>query len=991
MQTAQIETEGEQSRQGLSVLLQHLRLTSETLSDLAKHEDSVGVAWLCASLFNKNKTLGKVSVDPPDSIDLSGSDVGTSPAKVFLFLESLPSSVKEIILDSVAVRGRALPRFLRFLERLQSVRKQARGKGGKVTQMRLQSFVFGENSMGPPEAPRIFPLLLPCLESLSLKGNLLGLAGFRGLAEALRVGHASSLRTLDLERTGLNKEGLEIICKAITQTPLLHLETLNLSQNDLSNSGMSVLCPVLSVASLPHLRVLVLRNCGFGGAEMHSVAHVLEAGRLPKLETLDLEGNEWSGISASNNAIRSFGRALRKNNVPHLRNLNLMSEGGIASGSMLFGNSVLLGEDLVAILGIVRLDISGERDMRPLEHVQIGLRNVHPRHLRALAVGWYPSVRTLGLGLAEVPAFLRALAESPLSVEKPVLEALDVCLHLKEPEANAGREGLELLGESIEKGRLGFIRKIKIRGGNAIPALTEARGCFFQALRNQKLPRLSVLSLVDFGLVRSEVKCLVGALKKGNLPRLRVLDLRGHWNANGWGVGGIEVEEMSNLMNAVVESEESPHDLEELNLSRTNAGRGAGALGWALRSGNLRRLSVVNLSRSCLSGAGVRGLAEAVREGALLAVSCLNLKENADGGGMWRADVGSAAWTDLFRSMSDSSVGLPNLRELDLSDTSAGESVPFLGAALLAGKLGKLVEIGLRKSGLTNLAVGSLANAVRFGCLVGVSSLQLSDNEQVEGESWEYFFEAIAENEDGLPSLKRLDLIDTEAKKAGGPLATVLGSGKLPSLEGLRPNLFQDGTVPFELDDGGVQRLSDAVRAGRFPPGLCRLGFRLVRGAQGIDVDRLISAISESEKGLPWCVGHLNLRGGRLGEDSLVKLARSGGGSSGGRLSNLKDLALCDCEIDDQRLKRLAEVFCAHGCPQLRLLNLFLNKISPEGLTAFVDTLSPEALPCLIDLSLGGQQGFEGREEGKRFARHVESVRERVRSEGKLKSLRIFR
>uniref|UniRef100_A0A0G4HAV4 Uncharacterized protein n=1 Tax=Chromera velia CCMP2878 TaxID=1169474 RepID=A0A0G4HAV4_9ALVE len=569
--------------------------------------------------------------------------------------------------------------------------------------------------------------------------------------------------------------------------------------------------------------------------------------------------------------------------------------------AVLFGKSVSLGEDLVAILGIARSDISGERDMRPLENVQIGLRKVHPSHLRALAVGSYPSVRTLGLGLAEVPAFLRALAESRCSVDKPVLEALDVCLHLKQREAAAGRQGLELLGESIEKGRLGFIRKIKIRGEGAMPALAEARERFFQALSNKQLPRLSVLSLVDLRLVRLEVNFLVEALRKGNLPRLRVLDLPGNESQYERAVGG---SEMRNLMRAVVESEGSLHDLEELNLSGTNAGMGAGGLGRALRSGNLRRLSVVNLSRSRLSTTAVRSLAEAVRDGALVALSSLNLKEN------------------------------------------------FYRSCMLKG-----------------YAIG----------------------EYVEPAGWT----ELLQNEDGLPSLKRLDLVGTNAQEAGpaGRLATVLGTGKLLSLECLRPNFFQDPTEPFELDDGGVQRLSDAVRAGRFPPGLCLLGFRLVRGVQGIDVDRLISAIAESEKGLPLCIASLNLLGGRLREDSLMKLARSGRGSSGSRLSNLKDLALCDCEIDDHRLKRLAEVFCAHGCPRLTLLNLFLNKISPEGLKAFVDALSPEALPCLIDLSVGGQQGFEGRdsEEEKRFARHIESLKERVRSEGKLKSLRIFR
>uniref|UniRef100_A0A0G4HGB4 Uncharacterized protein n=1 Tax=Chromera velia CCMP2878 TaxID=1169474 RepID=A0A0G4HGB4_9ALVE len=119
-----LQTQGHQSKakkehievDGLFVLLKRFGMESQALSSLAKQRDSFGVAWLSLVLFRRSERSGKVSVNPPSGcFDLSGT-CGVSPKKLSLLLDYLPSSVDEMTMDSVIVKGRAEPFFLRFLE-----------------------------------------------------------------------------------------------------------------------------------------------------------------------------------------------------------------------------------------------------------------------------------------------------------------------------------------------------------------------------------------------------------------------------------------------------------------------------------------------------------------------------------------------------------------------------------------------------------------------------------------------------------------------------------------------------------------------------------------------------------------------------------------------------------------------------------------------------------------------------------------------------------
>uniref|UniRef100_A0A0G4GTL6 Uncharacterized protein n=1 Tax=Chromera velia CCMP2878 TaxID=1169474 RepID=A0A0G4GTL6_9ALVE len=256
----------------LSLFLSRMRMTSETLSCLARQRESFGLAWFGVFLLNQNKALGKNLVAPPRSIDLSGIR-GLSSKKIFLFLNSLPPSVEEMKLDSVAVKGPALRLFLSFLRRVQAAREEevedaddsdegslqlsdssssssgTEGKGGLSWQApRLKSFTFAGNP------------LVPCVSGpcpfFRLPHNEI-----RALVNVVRYGKALSLYVLDLERTGLKSSarwGVQELCDAV-KGKSLKVETLNLLGNNIGGvEEMERLSAVLCQDSLPCVRELLL-------------------------------------------------------------------------------------------------------------------------------------------------------------------------------------------------------------------------------------------------------------------------------------------------------------------------------------------------------------------------------------------------------------------------------------------------------------------------------------------------------------------------------------------------------------------------------------------------------------------------------------------------------------------------------------------------------------------------------------------------------------
>jgi len=88
----------------------------------------------------------------------------------------------------------------------------------------------------------------------------------------------------------------------------------------------------------------------------------------------------------------------------------------------------------------------------------------------------------------------------------------------------------------------------------------------------------------------------------------------------------------------------------------------------------------------------------------------------------------------------------------------------------------------------------------------------------------------------------------------------------------------------------------------------------------------------------------------------------------------LKRLDLSLCGLDDARLRRLGEVFSAHECREMVRIDLDYNRISIEGLSAFLEALSPQSLPKLRSLSLKSQNTVEGEELGVREQRETQFI-----------------
>uniref|UniRef100_A0A0G4FAD9 Uncharacterized protein n=1 Tax=Chromera velia CCMP2878 TaxID=1169474 RepID=A0A0G4FAD9_9ALVE len=695
----EINDKSEQIRDdALFVLLKRMGVESQALSDLAKDRDSFGLAWLSLVLFQRSKQVGKLSVDPPSGcVDFSDTH-GLSARKISLVLNLLPSSIEGLKLDGVIVKGGALPLFVRFLERVTAAR-EGRGEAPRLKTCTfsdthglsarkislvlnlLPSSIEGLKLDGVIVKGGALPLFVrflervtaaregrgeaPRLKTCTFSGNPLGTDGFRALAEGIRGGKTSFLRVLDLQGTGLEKESLEILCEAIKEKGL-GVETLNLSENSLKDSlgDVQILCQVLCIASLPRLRELLLRNCELGPGPIMQLASVLEKGELPKLETLDLEGNPieklcW-GAPRVVSGLEFLGKALRKESLPSLKNLNLMSD-------------LQNREEVEAFLAVLN-----SPEIPPLENVQLQLSVLSDEVLGALGRGEFPSVQTLGLAVEpeQMNMFLTVLLEEG-GERRGKLKALDLGMEAGHEDDGPELEGLRLLGEGIERGCLGFLRKLRFQGRDLVDVPTEGKDVFLAALSHVPVPGLSELSLIEISLDDADIAVIAEAVKRGHLSGLRVLDFT-------WGCG-IGREGMEALMGSVVGREEGLPFLERLDLSLTSAGEGAEPLWSALLAGKLSRLSDIDLSESGLTDQGVRGLAEAVRGGGLVGIGHLCLHSNSEAGG--------EAWRVLMDAIIQSQRGLPKLKDLNLSQTTAEQEGRFVVLALTSGKLPSLEKL----------------------------------------------------------------------------------------------------------------------------------------------------------------------------------------------------------------------------------------------------------------------------------------------------------
>uniref|UniRef100_A0A0G4HLR4 Uncharacterized protein n=1 Tax=Chromera velia CCMP2878 TaxID=1169474 RepID=A0A0G4HLR4_9ALVE len=539
------------------------------VSDSASRRTSFGIAWLVLHLVKKAKARVHL-----EAFSIPEIEEGVSHSKIFLLLESLPASVEDFTLGAHAVSGPALPRLCRFLTRSSSEGTQ--GGERNFDCPRLKALTFSAGSLHTKEACAVFPILSQSLETLNLKGNKLGTEAVSALAEAVRTGRLSGLRTLSLEETALGRDGMKVLCASFRDRAAkpLRIETLCLSHNRLWDSGFSALCLALRDGAFPFLRALRVDSCEVKQMGVIMLSELLSDGHLHSLETLDLQNND-----VGTNGGVALGGSLLASSVPQLRCLSLR-------GSAVSGKGVDVLVDALK---------SGNRP--PLESVDLSLQDVGENAARSLGEGGIAFLRTLSVELCGSAAvvFLNAVSNSEVP---PAWEALELCLVGEGVESDS--KALRAFASALRVGRLGGLSGVSLNdfdkaslGSGTGEALSEAFSCPCVCL-----PLLSSFSVQGGDILEGGngafVADAVGCRTFEALEALVLIET---------GLGG---EGMKGIFQNVLERGVKLPRLETLRVSHSpNAGQGVGVLAAAIAAGGLPRLKELDLSSCGLDNDGL--------------------------------------------------------------------------------------------------------------------------------------------------------------------------------------------------------------------------------------------------------------------------------------------------------------------------------------------------------------------------------------------------
>uniref|UniRef100_A0A0G4G141 ISXO2-like transposase domain-containing protein n=1 Tax=Chromera velia CCMP2878 TaxID=1169474 RepID=A0A0G4G141_9ALVE len=516
----------------LRAVFLHAGPSAQEVSALVSCRDSFGLAFFIV-LFIKKQTL-QLHLD---SLDLSGVSQ-IPPRKVFLLLRSLPSPTHDLTIGPSCVRGAALSFFCRFLEIV-------RESGGRREGGGLSRLTFAPGTVGPVEALRIFPLLPPFLEHLSLEGNPVGKEGMLALMKTLEgpqpflyrltkwlwhlvptVGSARnetpnsprlilSLRSLILD----NCEGMHVIVPwlsshtEVTWPGCVRIDTLSLGGQLPPKPLRLKLSALLSRGSLPYLRDLRFPWGLAHKATRKELFACLRAGACRLLVALDLQG-AWLGEDEQ----IEFVELLTASSLPFLKLLNLM---GVSFTSQ--GHDALL-----------RSLTSPDRP--PLEAVDVTANNPSPSHVSLLLSGALPFIRTLSLRNTILPVTLQYLTALRDADQPPLFKFLDIDFFssppLPAPDPNVIRLAVEsALVDAIRKERMGVLREVglsHITPSGCSSLMLSFRevggGALLGGLAETDLPLLELLSLEETK-VGSAVSMIWTARRSGRLPSIRELFL----------------------------------------------------------------------------------------------------------------------------------------------------------------------------------------------------------------------------------------------------------------------------------------------------------------------------------------------------------------------------------------------------------------------------------------------------------------------------------
>uniref|UniRef100_A0A0G4HBX1 Uncharacterized protein n=1 Tax=Chromera velia CCMP2878 TaxID=1169474 RepID=A0A0G4HBX1_9ALVE len=525
------------------------------------------------------------------------------------------------------------------------------------------------------------------------------------------------------------------------------VQTLSLKGIPIGSEGMRVLCEGIREGGASSLRTLSLEETGLNAGYLELLCCAIKVKPL-QLETLNLSGNRFDAFE-----MRLLCPVLCVAFLPHLRELlmrhcrfqqpHMESLVGVLKKGDLPNLRTL---DLEGSLGWGEVSVGFGREQRQERGASLALLG------EALCIDAVPSLRNVNVlsdegtdSAEEIEAFLGVLA----SADAPPLE--HVKLHLRcvsdacvRALATGKYPAVRTLVLSLEEERQlhDFLRELRDNGEGAQFEVLELN------VREKQQPECENESgEVEFHRqVDLALKLLSGAIEKGRLWGLRKLRVGGCVGA---------LEKGMNALFSVLGLDGLPH-LRELKTPDAFSlpHKSVRHLAAGVRNGNLGGLEVLDLSVSRDTSEKVRGL-------------------ESDGVGM----------EALMKAVGESDEGLPHLESLNVSGTAAGGGAGSLGAALASGMLESLSEIDLSNCDLTDAALRGLAEAVKVGAFCRVTDLSLRGNLNVQPEVWGEFMGAITESAGGLPDLKRLDLDDTTAPRAGGAITAAVLSGKMPSLE----------------------------------------------------------------------------------------------------------------------------------------------------------------------------------------------------------------
>uniref|UniRef100_A0A0G4F3M7 Uncharacterized protein n=1 Tax=Chromera velia CCMP2878 TaxID=1169474 RepID=A0A0G4F3M7_9ALVE len=707
--------------------------SAEALSQMASGRDGYAAACLCLYAIKRGKVVG---VSCP-SLDISKCTL--SPRRTFFLLDLLPLSAEELKLGPSAVKEQALPLLRRFLERVQ-------GDGGENGEPAIKHLGFADTTVGPRAAPVIFSALPSSLESLSLQGNELGREEIERLAEAARAGRVSCVRTLNLNETGVDDEGMQILSSAFVEVKPLKIERL-LLQGGAFVKGPT-LFSLLRGDTLPILKELQLDECQMSPGSLTALAQRVKGGELRSLENLGFEGiletdddgeDEYQEVVLDfDAALVAFARALDRASVPLLKHLNLR---GVW----------VSGEAADALIAALRSD-----EAPPLETAELEIHWCTEESSRQLGSGdGLKFIHRLEIDIEGESglAFLNGVLSGP---EKPSWKALALNV------SNEGERTVDLaiwtaLADALGKGRLSALESFLAQGDNNAdeeegvegfqlpPSSHESEGQeqrgseFCKVFRSLNFLILSQLRLPDVGLTDQDLVWLGEGVKEGNYPQLSELHLGGNPEFGRVGMEG--------LFGGVRESEKGLPHLFVLNLSNcTKAGEGAASLGAALRCGKMSGLARLSLRYAGWDDVGMGVLGEAVRERNLSHVWQFLLGGNA---------FGREGMDAFFGSVCASEEGWPSLHYMELAEGRAGDGIAALSQSLRLEKMPHISDIELSSCRLTNEGMRVLGEVFGEKATPSLTELDLSGNPFNE-EGLTSFLEALQPQ--SLPNLNRLAL-----------------------------------------------------------------------------------------------------------------------------------------------------------------------------------------------------------------------------------------